>query len=185
MKHFITLMAAPVAALMAAALFLTGCVKFEINDHDQWPVVKSGKISKKEFDEKIKGHGWDGGLTYRIVNGKVTNEVMDEMNGFRSADYYFDEGILTKFISPDHIPASGYYVRPYEYNESDCSVYINGYKSFTIVKVTNNKFEIIDQTGVKSDGTKTFGYRTYTLMSEEELAKTRKEYSTDLDSVSW
>lgn len=176
MKHIFT--------LLAAAILIAGCTKFEIND-DQWPVVKSGKISAQEFREKIMGHGWNSGLTYRIVNGRVTNEVMDAMIGFRSADYYFDEGILTKFISPDHIPASGYYVRPYEYNESDCSVYINGYKSFTIVKVTNNKFEIIDQTGVKSDGTKTFGYRTYTLMSEEELAKTRKEHSTDLDSVSW
>ena len=169
---------------MAFAFLIAGCTKFEIND-DQWPVVKSGKISAQEFREKIMGHGWNSGLTYRIVNGRVTRDVMDAMSGFRSGDYYFDENTVTTFISPDHIPVSGYYVRPYEYNESDCSVYINGYKSFTIVKVTNNKFEIIDQTGVKSDGTKTFGYRTYTLMSEEELAKTRKEYSTDLDTIGW
>ena len=182
MKPIFKLMAASAAALMTAALLLAGCTKFDI-DEDQWPVVKSGKITKQEFNEKIKGHGWDSGLTYRIVNGKVTNEVMNAMSGFSSSDYYFDEGTLTQFLYRGDIPASGYYVRSYEYNESDCSIYINGYKSMTVVKVTKNKFEVIKDVGVKSDGTKVFGYVTYTLMSEEELAKTRESYKIDLDTV--
>ena len=174
MKQFFT--------LLAAAILIAGCTKFEIDD-DQWPVVKSGKISAQEFRENIIGHGWNSGLTYRIVNGRVTKEVLDELAGFRSGDYYFDENTVTTFISPDHIPVSGYYVRTFKYNESDCSIYINGYKSMTIVNLTKNKFEAIRHTGTKSDGTKSFGYVTYTRMSEEEIADTRKNYSTDLDTV--
>lgn len=167
-----------ILTILLSGMCLFSCMKYELDD-EQWPSVDAEQVPQEMFQEYLVGKGWKHDITYRMKNGRVTNkDYYEDVDGASPAYYYyFGEAELTEFFTSDAYSGGPYYhTRPYEYRSSDCSIYANGYKIMTIVRVGEKSFDAIEEMGVKSDGTKVFGLSTFSLLSEEGLANIREAY---------
>lgn len=148
-------------------------------------------LSQKNFNQQVVGSGWKHLSTYEInTNGNpIGQEYYEELLG-SPTDYYFESATSLKgYFYADAIPARGYRIYSYAYDEENNTLVAAdpdrqpGLRQ--IVHLKGDQMKVLVYLGQRSTGGGTmryvYGYSTYQRMTEKELTACQENHRINFD----
>ncbi len=149
-------------------------------------------LSQKDFNLQVVGSGWKHLSTFEIgTNGNPTGkEYYEEQVGVGPTDYYFESATSLKgYFYADAIPARGYRIYSYAYDEENNTLVAAdpdrqpGLRQ--IVHLKGDQMKVLVYLGQRSTGGGTmryvYGYSTYQRMTEKELTACQENHRINFD----
>ncbi len=170
-------------------LFFLGMVGFSACSDDDFLFDENGvcysknvqHITAEQFKNIVEGYGWSEVSTHEIYsNGKMEKKEYwsDMIGGSSRTMEVLKDGKLKEYYS--FMPgASGYVLRDYSFDEESNRLYIQN-RYIQVLSASKTQFTVIQEYGVRSDGSKVYVYSVFKRMTDEQLKYYHDKYTTDL-----